>query len=658
MKEQSQQPRGRRAGVRTWRNLAVALGLIVTILAIGIAVFDWNWLKGPIEQAVTSATGRRFEIGGNVVGQWRLSPRIGFESVRFANPDWAQVPHLVTAERMEIQIALLPLFSRRVHLIDLVLVKPAVALERMADGRATWLFDKAQRDPESAPRIDSLRVDTGSLDYRDALNRAELKIGIDDDSDRNRPGSLHFTIKGRFRGEGVDLRGWSPSLLELRDAHRALPVFVQGTIAQTRIELQGTTADLPNLEHLNLRYRVQGASLKRLAPLFHAPLPDTPPYDVRGRLVRSDQRWETSDMQGRVGNSDLAGRVVVTTGKSKPELEARLTSRLLDLADLGPLIGTRSADAPRTDTNRVLPNRTFDLSRVSSLDADVQLSAQRVVRAANFPFDNFHAAFKLKDSQITIDPLQFGMADGTLRARVGMDARNPPLVTTVSGRIRDLRVAKIFPEKGALGEAAGSLAGTFDLRGRGNSVSLMLGSASGRATLLLADGRVPNLMPALADLDGARIISSLIGKRPEFVHCAAIALDLQSGVATPSVAVFETESTVLHVTGSIDLREERLDLRLAQAPKKVSFLSARTPILISGRLNSPVLSPDVGPLTARTAAAVVLGLINPLAALFATIEPGPGEDGTCPEIRRGIPRQYPSREGSVVPGKSAGSGLS
>jgi hypothetical protein len=65
----------------------------------------------------------------------------------------------------------------------------------------------------------------------------------------------------------------------------------------------------------------------------------------------------------------------------------------------------------------------------------------------------------------------------------------------------------------------------------------------------------------------------------------------------------------------------------------------RTPIRITGTLEDPALAPDVAPLAGRAAAAVVLGLINPLAALFATFEPGPGEDGSCPELRRAIPEK-------------------
>jgi hypothetical protein len=75
-------------------------------------------------------------------------------------------------------------------------------------------------------------------------------------------------------------------------------------------------------------------------------------------------------------------------------------------------------------------------------------------------------------------------------------------------------------------------------------------------------------------------------------------------------------------------------MKLSQAPKKPSFLSLRTPILIRGTLLDPDLAPAPAPLAARGAAALLLGLVNPLASMFALIETGPGEDGTCPVIER------------------------
>lgn len=621
-----------------WRIAALVGILCAVTVGAFLWMFDWNWLKSPIENVVTSSTGRRLEIQGNLQGEWRRYPRIRMEQVRFDNPDWAKAPHLLTADAVEIKIALWPLLHKQVHIHELSLQKPAIFLERLKDGRATWLFDREQRDKDTAPQIDVLSVDDGTLQFQDAITDTRLSAKLQDKPSTDDPRSLKFRVQGTYRAQPLDLQGATAPLLSLQDSSQRLPLVVKGIVAGTQIALDGEIEGLTRFDNMALDYDIRGRSLRQLALVFGVPLLETPPYAVSGILTRTGRRWESRNLKGKVGASDISGNVVVTTGGQKPQLQATLNSALLDLADLGPLIGTapRVNHTASADSRRLLPTRAFDLSRIRELNAQVTLRAKRVVRAADFPFDDFLADFRLKDARITIDPLEFGMADGRLRSKVVLDARQPTMQAAFSGRMDGMRVEKIFPQQAAVGKAAGTLSGVVDLHGRGNSVSAMVASSSGRTTLLLANGRVPSLLPAAADLDGARIIASYLGKQPESVRCAAIDLQVAQGIATPNVAVFETDTTVLTTTGTIDLRDEKLALKLAQAPKNPSFLSARTPINVSGTLKQPRWSLDAGPLVARGAAAIVLGIINPLAAAFSLVETGPGKDGACPAIQRGF----------------------
>jgi uncharacterized protein involved in outer membrane biogenesis len=245
----------------------------------------------------------------------------------------------------------------------------------------------------------------------------------------------------------------------------------------------------------------------------------------------------------------------------------------------------------------------------------------------------------MNDGRIVLDPLQFGMAGGDLRGRVEFDASAPPIRSVVVARMDNVDVSRIAPDQETLGKAVGTLSGRVDLRGRGNSIGAMLASADGRLTMLLSNGNVPSLLPAIIDLDGARVLANLTGSKPESVRCSAIDVSVEKGIAAPTVAVIETDTTVLTLSGQVNLESEAMDLKLTQAPKKPSFLSIRTPILVGGTLLSPDLAPAPGPLAARAATAALLALINPLASVFALIETGPGEEGTCPVIQRGYKNQ-------------------
>lgn len=624
---------GRIAG---WTVAALTLAAVLFLL-----VFDWNWLRSPIADALSRATGRTVQIAGDLSGEWRLAPRIRMEQVRLSNPEWADAPNLLTAAAVEVRIALLPLLARRIHLHELVLEGPALHLQRLEDGRATWRFDEREpaqgRDADDdRVVIDTLRIDRGEIRYDDAMLPAALDASIRDTADPQHPRSLAFEVAGTALGSTVKLAGETASLLSLRDPDRRIPLLVRGVFGQTKFAIEGELAGIATPAEGRIRYEASGPSLSLLEPVFRVPLPETPRYAVSGLLVRKGDLWETTDLAGKVGASDVSGRVSVRTGGARPALEAELRSSLLDLADLGPLIGgtNRSRLQPtREDETKLLPHRAFDPANFTKIDAQVKLRADKVVRVAAWPFDDFRAEFSLRDGRAVVDPLHFGMAGGRLQGRIMLDAREPPIRAAVAAGLANVNVARIARDKGTAGEAAGVLSGRIDLAGRGNSVGRMLGTADGRIAVLLADGNVPGLLPALVDLDGARVLANLLGSKPESVRCAAIDMQVKNGRATPSVAVVETDTTVLTLSGMVDLSSEALDLKLSQAPKKPSFLSVRTPILVGGTLMSPDLAPAPGPLAARAAAAAILGLVNPLAALFALIETGPGEDGTCPVVQ-------------------------
>jgi uncharacterized protein involved in outer membrane biogenesis len=619
--------------------LGVVAFLLVAIVAF-VLIFDWNWLKSPIEKGVFSATGRTLEIRGNISGQFRLHPRLRFEQVRLSNPEWAKSPDMLLADAVELQIAILPLLRKMVVIDDILLERPELHLERLQDSRATWVFNEEQQDKGkgSTPIIKQLRVDRASVRFIDALTKADMVAKLEDKASPDDPRSLKFQVDGKFQAQQLKLSGETASLLLLRDVERSVPMALKGTLGDTQIAIDGEIEGLVTFEGVNLRYDVRGASLALIGPYFGVPLPETPKFSAAGQLTREGNTWKTTDLKGRMGESDVAGTVTVVTGGERPQLEANLTSTMLDLADLGPLIGgsNRSRHTPTPkDESLMLPNRALKFDALDKLDAHVQVRAKRIVRVAEWPFDNFRADFRLKDQQILLDPIEFGMASGKLAGRVELNARQQPTTAALHARMTGVRVAEIAPKQAAVGQAAGVLSGRIDLRGQGDSVSALLGSSNGRFTMLLAEGNVPGLLPALIDLDGARVLSNLVGKNPESVRCSAIDIVVQNGVAMPNVAVVETDTTVLTLNGQLNLKNEAMDMKLTQAPKKPSFLSLRTPILIGGTLVDPDLAPAPGPLAARGAAALLLGLVNPIAAALALIEPGPGKDGTCPVIQRG-----------------------
>ena len=94
--------------------------------------------------------------------------------------------------------------------------------------------------------------------------------------------------------------------------------------------------------------------------------------------------------------------------------------------------------------------------------------------------------------------------------------------------------------------------------------------------------------------------------------------------------VFDSSETRLEGSGSINLRDETLDLTVRPRTKGFSPLSLRSPLYVRGSFKQPQFTPDYARMGLRAGAAVALGTVAaPAAALLATSDLGKVGNGSC-----------------------------
>ena len=119
------------------RALSISAVLLVTLLVL-IILFDWNWLKGPIEQAVQARTGRVFHIRGNLDVDLGRTTTIKLDDLSFGNAPWSRQEDMASADRAEIEVQLWPLiFRRQAHLPEIRLSSPRLRNQWKAIFNAT-----------------------------------------------------------------------------------------------------------------------------------------------------------------------------------------------------------------------------------------------------------------------------------------------------------------------------------------------------------------------------------------------------------------------------------------------------------------------------------------------------------------------------------------
>jgi len=636
------------------RLLKWTAGLLLTpvlLAVLFIAIFGWNWLRGPIERATLESTGRELVIGGDLKLKFDWPrPRIRAGAVTFANPAWAREKQMVAADAVEIEIDLPQLLVRNIVLPEVRLQRPLIFLEQGSGGRKNWLLDRNQQDEQARIRIDRLMLDRGRLGYDNAAQKTSIRAELSTSDTKSAGEALGFTAQGQYKGLALKARGSGGPVLGLRDEDTPYPLQADLSVGHTGVKAEGTITSLLKLSAMDMRLALRGESLAQLYPLLGIAFPETRAYVTEGHIVHGGQTWRYEKFSGRIGDSDIAGSVQVDTGGKRPAMKAELVSKLLDLADLGPAIGAKpgsvqaakQAAAPPAATAastparaRVLPDLPFNTDRWDSMDAEVTLKAKSIRRAKELPLEGLAAHLSLRDSVLTLDPLDFGVAGGHLNAVISLDGREDPIPVRARVKARKILLARLFPTVALSKTSIGQVNGEFDLAGKGNSVGRMLASSSGKVGLVVANGEISKMMMEKVGLHLWEIlVLKVSGDKLVKLRCGIADFSVKDGIMHADALIFDTEVTTIVGTGSVDLREEKLDLTLNPNTKNTSPLALRSPIYVRGSFADPDIQIDKGRVAARALGAIALGLASPVLALIPLIDAGPGEDSDCRRLVR------------------------
>jgi uncharacterized protein involved in outer membrane biogenesis len=626
------------------RTGAVVLGVLAALIVVIAILFEWNWLRRPIEWVVERQTGRSFHIAGNLDVDLGRVTTARADALTFGNAAWSKVPTMAAADRAEVSVDVFPLiFKRETRIPRIHLTRPQLRLETGPDGAGNWVFGDSSGDSRMTFR--DLWIDDGRLLFLDPKTKTEVDIALDSATSTtpDEPAAVNVDGTGRWAGNRFTLAGQVASPLALRDTDKPYRIDLRASAGPTRAHARGTLLDPFRLRDFDLRLMLAGQNLEDLFPLIGVATPPTPPYKLDGRFTRDGNTWHYDDFAGIVGDSDLGGSAALTMGRERPLLKANLVSKRLDFDDLAGFVGAppqtggneasnpeqRAEAAALAADARLLPDTPYDLTKLRAMDADVRWKAHRI-NAPSLPIDDMDAHLLLEAGLLRLEPLNFGVAQGDIRSQIRMDARSDTIRTDAKIAIRRLDLGELFPQAELTKSAIGRIGGDMTLAGTGNSIAGILGTADGDMAVGMGRGQISNLLMELAGLDIAEALKFLITKDKTVpVRCAFGDFAVKDGVMQTRTLAFDTADTIIVGKGQISLKDETLDLEMRPRPKDRSILALRSPLVVGGTFKDPSFRPDFKRLGLRGAVAVALGSITPPAALLATIEVGPGEDSAC-----------------------------
>jgi hypothetical protein len=595
--------------------VAVLVLLLLGAAAIAIRTIEPRTLLAPIEAQIERATGRDVDLGGNARISLSLTPTLELDDVSLGNAAWGSEKQMIRAKRLEAQVALLPLLSRRVDIVRFTLVEPTILLETDAHGRGNWSFGESPAKPStrSDPVTDAagafglgeFEVENGDLRWRDGRSGDVTRVRIDRlhlrARDAQKPMVAQF--KGAVGDVPMALEGHFGPFAALRDEQWPWPVNVEGEVAGRKTGVTTKVRSTPDgLEAGELAFRLGNASIR--GTLVYAAKPERP--SVRFSLA--------SDA---LSMSDLAfagGAAAATSGASVP-------------AALKP--------APRDD-RRLFRDTRWPLASLRALDAQGDVAIGKLTLDDGRTLNDVRTRLALSNGRLEIPAFSANLLGGSARGSAVVDSREAPPSIAVKLDANGLDLQALMAVAGVQRDVKG---GETDVdvavNGRGASPRAFASTLNGTVTVRVGAARWVSsdsgLVPELSQLANAFNPARSAGGATD-LKCAAIRLPFSGGVARFDRTIgLETDRLGAAASGTIDLRSETLELLVHPRIKDASGLDlARIAgaVKVTGSLRAPAVAFNpVGTITAATDIAALAR--GGRAALLGALTPGgaagPGE---------------------------------
>lgn len=566
---------------RRIRIAATIVTVVVAALALALAAFPWGLLKGVIEDRMTDRFGRPVTIGAmERVDPFGFTTTVRLSDVRVPGPAWAGPHDLARVRQMEIGFSALSIVTGRLALKDVAISGARLNLVRATDGRENWR-GSARRGGSGGGGLDGLIVRDSRLSYRDDKQDRSFNLAIASDAQRG----LRLQGSGTVRGTPVRVAVRAPAISGERQGEWPFEARLAGT--DLAMQAKGRMARPLDTDRMTLDVTARAGDLKLIDAVIEAGLFRTQPVTLSAHVRREPGRWLIDRLDGRIGRSDLSGRLTVGKVDGRTKLDGSFSSRQLDFDDLASDEGlARAAARKRAIGPRVVPDTRVNLAKIGKTDGRIAFRVGRIVsRHGPSSLSTLAGTLALDHRVLKISPLTIGMRQGRIVGSATVDqGDNGPLPLV---RLDLKLVDSSIP---ALGGGGGSVTGRVDgrvvLAGRGSTIREAVGRSSGRIGLVARNGELPREIAEALGFDAASALLARHDARA-ILRCVVVELAMNAGRGTARQFVVDTSQSRLDGAGAVTFPGETLAIRLSGAPKHDAVLRLPGSATMAGTISQP-----------------------------------------------------------------------
>ena len=656
---------------KSHKTRTILLSLLAILIAIPViafiivATYDWNKARPWLNAKASDALDRPFAIRGDLSVRWEQPashmkgqdktwrdyipwPHLVAKDVHLGNPAGMEQSDMASLGEGSFSLNPLALLQHRINIPLLSFQAPRVALVRNDETHNNWTFKQNEQPSRWKFDLERVMLSEGVVKFDDSITKTHVVANVAT-LDKSGPYGIGWTVTGTYNGAPVTGGGKAGAVLSLKNQETPFPVQADMRSGANHIIIEGTATRPAQLAAIDVQLSLAGRSMARLYELTGVLLPETPAFSTSGHLTgtidRNSSTWTYDNFKGKVGSSDISGKLAYKTGKPRGFLSGNVESKQLKFSDLGPLVGADSNASKKErgvtttqPSGKVLPVEQFRTERWKTIDADVRYSAGRILRDETLPITKLTTHVIMKNGVLTLAPLDFGVAGGDLTSTIRLDGSGSDgkqaIKATMKVAARHIQIKQLFPTVEKMQATVGEINGDAQLSAAGNSVASLLGDSNGEVKTLIEHGSISRLLLEEMGLNvGNIVLTKVTGDKQIKLNCMATDFRVDNGLMNARRFVVDTEEALVDVDGTINLANEELDLILHPQTKGLRLFSLRAPLYVKGPFSKPKISVDKKVLAMKGGAAVALATIAaPLAAIVPLTQKQADKDADCASL--------------------------
>lgn len=289
------------------------VGLVILVF-IALQVISDEQYKKWLTGAAESATGRTLAIDGEFDVQIGTTIGLAAQDVRFANAEWGTRDEMVTAERLLVQLQVLPLFKGILD-VTVELDAPDILMETSTEGTGNWVFGSGEEkqeveepapEPEQEgekgsfalpvkPYIRNFQINNLVFVFADEAQQKRLEATLEtlrlyvDGSD------IPLNLKGAYQGAPIELAG-SLGNIEQWYANETTPVSLQGSLNDADLRLEGSAGPMLPRPNARIDIGLNAADVATFAPFAGVALPSLQGLDTTLTFIVADGQMATENV--------------------------------------------------------------------------------------------------------------------------------------------------------------------------------------------------------------------------------------------------------------------------------------------------------------------------------------------------------------------------